>query len=119
MKTGTKVGAKRWGASANHPDCWMQPWAGVVLAKDDPRAWTGTLAFRSTPTREQVQAHIAGLGPDGLKSVTPVLWDFGPHGLKVYWEKTDSLRPYAADVAEWKAALAAEKAERAGLKLVG
>lgn len=119
MKVGTKVGAKRWAYSAAHPDCWLKPWAGVVLAKDDPRAWADTLAFRGTPTQEQVRAHIAAIGPGGLASVTPVLWDFGPHGQKVYWETTAGLRPYADDVAEWADARVERRAELAGLRLVG
>lgn len=116
MNVGTRVGAERWPYSAAHPDCWGQPWAGVVLAKDDPRAWADTLAFRGTPTVEQVREHLARVG--GIPSFVPVLWEFGPDGSRCYWEPVASLRTYAEDVAEWKAAKTAAKAQTRGLKLV-
>lgn len=116
MKTGTKVGAERWPNMGNHPDCWAKPWAGVVLDKEDPRAWADTLAFCGTPTVEQVREHLAKVG--GIPSHTPVLWDFGSFGQRCYWERTESLRPYAEDMAEWKAAHTEAKAKARGLKLV-
>jgi hypothetical protein len=106
IHVGMKVGAERWPYHAAHPGCWGKPWEGVVLAVDDPRAWTDTLAFPGrTPTQEEVSAHVARFTFTGR---TPVLWDFGPHGLKAHWERTESLRPYGEDLAAWEA----ERAER-------
>jgi hypothetical protein len=104
IHVGMTVGAQRWPYQAAHHDCWGKPWAGVVLAVDDPRAWTDTLAFPGrTPTQEEVSEHVARYTFGGR---TPVLWDFGSHGLKPHWERTDSLRPYAEDLADWEVARA-------------
>lgn len=103
---GTEVGAERWANSAAHPDCWLQPWKGVVLEVTDQRAWMGTIAFPTgTPTVAQIRTHLAAVAPS-LTSV-PVLWDFGAYGLKVYWERPAALRRYAVDVELWESARAA------------
>jgi hypothetical protein len=99
---GTEVGAKRW------PGTGGRPWRGVVLAEDDPRAWTGTLAFPNEdqpPTREEAAAHVAKCRAGGYWSgeKVPVLWDFGDE-TRAYWERLEHLRPYADDVAAWEAA---------------
>jgi hypothetical protein len=100
MPVGTRVGAERWPYHAAHPDCWGKPLAGTVLDKADPRAWAGSLAFPgSNPDPKAVRAHVerqeaAGFLQDGK---VPVAWDFG----KVYWERTEKLRTYEADVAAW------------------
>jgi len=44
LPVGAEVGAQRWPYHAAHPDCWWRPWKGVVLALDDPRAWSRTIA---------------------------------------------------------------------------
>ena len=69
---------------------------GTLLADDDPKGWTGSLAFpNGEPTAEEVRAHIARYraqcpdlaAHDATRAV--VAWDFG----KVYHEKADSLFP--------------------------
>lgn len=102
IKPGTKVGAERWAYRAAHPGCWLKPWSGVVLDRDDPRAWEGSIAFPSKrPNREAVRAHVAE-HPSLLQKV-PVLWNFGGEK-RVFWESAANVRPYAEDVAAWKAA---------------
>lgn len=108
MQVGDVVGAERWPYSGAHPDCWGQPWSGVVLAVNDPRAWTNTLRFRGIPSQKAVDAWIAELQARGeVMRHVPVLWDFGSHGLRVWWEQADRLRPYHEDVEAWKVARAA------------
>lgn len=101
MKPGTLVGNHRWPYHGSHPDCWGVPWSGVVLRRDDPMAWNGSLAFGVGPSDPKaVAAHVekhAGL----LADTVPVLWDFGGHSA-VYWERVYRLRPYDEDVAEWE-----------------
>lgn len=98
MTPGTKVGARRWPYQAAHPDCWGKPWSGVVLAIDDPRAWENTITFPGRrPTRAEVAAHLDRVGP--VRGV-PVLWAFSD-GPQVHWERAESLRPYAEDLADW------------------
>jgi hypothetical protein len=107
-KVGQMVGAKRWGWSHAHPSAWMKPWKGKVLARDDPRAWENTLAFPGRrPTKREVKKHLNELKKMGHKlgsDSTPVLWDFGKDGRKVYWENTKKLRPYQKDLEMWKKA---------------
>lgn len=97
IKTGDKVGAHRW------PGDGGKPWAGILLDKDDPRAWAKTIAFPTErPNREKVKAHVAKIIAQGLLSdVVPVLWDFGDCK-RVWWETLKNLRPYADDLAEWE-----------------
>jgi hypothetical protein len=108
LAVGTLVGARRWPYHAAHPDCWGKPWAGTVLAQDDPRAWQGTLAFPcrdgQQPDPDKVREHVAWCREQGLlRDSVPVLWDFGADGPRAMWERLDSVRPYAADLAEWEA----------------
>ena len=83
----------------------------MVIAEDDPRAWTDTLAFSGVPTREQVRAHldwikreVDPLYPDKPESV-PVLWDFGDHGYQVEWEHVGTgqsqCKPFGDDLRLW------------------
>lgn len=73
------------------------PWnhTGVVLALDDVRAWTGTLAFFGpdgyVPPAEQVTAHVEEClrTVPGFARKVPVLWSFG----RVYWERLEALYP--------------------------
>lgn len=119
MKIGSKVGAHRWPYNAAHPDCWGRPWSGVVLEVTDPRAWAGSIAFPSKPTRAQVAAHVAHCEANGsdFSDRAPVLWDFGPNGSSVHWEKVDgtehAIRPYAEDLEAWSAARWEAKAKAA------
>lgn len=65
--------------------------SGVVLARNDPRAWEGSIAFPERPTVAQVDAHIANphIAPFIGKDV-PVAWSFG----KVYWTEVGKLRRF-------------------------
>jgi len=104
---GTLVGARRWPDSHAHPDCWGRPWPGVVVPLDDPRAWQGTLAFPrdELPDAGAVSAHVAACLLRGwLRDRVAVLWDFGSHGSRCYFES--DLRPYAEDLAAWETARA-------------
>jgi hypothetical protein len=99
-KVGDVVGAKRWPYHGQHPETWQKPVAGEVLARDDVRAWVGTIAFPGTPDPSAVTEHVA-VYANVLSSKVPVLWDFGEYR-KVYWELTCCLRPYAEDVESWE-----------------
>jgi hypothetical protein len=81
-----------------HPDCWQRPWKGEVLAHNDPRAWTNTLAFHSTPSQAEVDAHLANLAERGLDVTdkTPVLYCWG-----VAWETAEKVAPYAVILRRW------------------
>ncbi len=114
MKPGTKVGAGRWPYASAHPDCWGKPWAGRVLAVDNPRAWEGTFAFPKVPTQEETTAHVKRHCAR-LTSV-PVLWDFGVDGQKIYWERPEALRSYADDLAAW---FTARNEARGNVRLTG
>jgi hypothetical protein len=58
---------------------------GTVLARDDPRAWAGTLAFpEEKPDPEAVQAHVKRHTPR-LNDKHPVLWDTFSEP-RVYWD---------------------------------
>ena len=81
------------------------PWGGVLLAVDDPRAWKGTIAFpclNGEPLDiEMVRVHIAKCAERGdIITDVPVLWNFKSYS-RVFWEKVDSLHPYADVLAEW------------------
>jgi hypothetical protein len=98
---GTKVGARRWPYHGAHPGCWGRPWAGVVLALDDPRAWAGSIAFpTATPDPAAVTAHVRKCILAGGCTEVPVLWTFGAEQ-KIYWSRPAHLRPYAVDLEEW------------------
>ncbi|RTL26945.1 MAG: hypothetical protein EKK55_06985 [Rhodocyclaceae bacterium] len=106
MKPGDAVGAERWPYQGAHPDCWGPPWRGTLLAVDDPRVWAPTLAvYGQEPTPAAIAEHL-GRWPSRPTSV-PVLWDFGPHGEVIHWERPARLRSYADDAAAWRAARAA------------
>jgi hypothetical protein len=69
---------------------------GTLLADDDPKGWTGSLAFPfGEPSVEDVRAHIASYQARhaDLKAYdatrATVAWDFG----KVYRESAESLFP--------------------------
>lgn len=105
FQVGDVVGAHRWPYISSHPDCWQKPHKGVVLSRDDPRAWAKTIAFSSeNPGPEAIREHLSYCDRQGLlKDVVPVLWDF-PDGQQVYWQQTtgnDALRLYSEDYLEW------------------
>lgn len=95
----------RWPYDHAHPDCWGRPHRGVLLAQNDVRAWTGTLAFHSTPSQAEVDAHLANLAERGIPLTgTPVLYVWG-----VAWETTEKVRPYHEILSMW---LDARRAKR-------
>lgn len=75
----------------------LQPWVhgrhqGTVLAIDDPKAWSGSLAFPGQrPNKVKVSAYVQGCLAQGLlQGKVPVRWSFG----KIHWETLDSLLPW-------------------------
>lgn len=70
---------------------------GTVLAVDDPRAWSCTLAFPyRIPTQKEAtaQARYAQTIPSSEHSESvPVLWNFSASGYqdKIYWESVNAL----------------------------
>mgnify|MGYP000850634417 FL=1 len=66
----------------------QREYTGVVLARNDIRAWTGAVAFDyAEPTQAAVDAHVAWCERMGCLGRVPVAWEFG----KVYWEEPDRL----------------------------
>jgi hypothetical protein len=101
-KPGEAVGGGRWPLSSAHPDVWERPDSGIVLAKNDPRAWEDII-FPGLPSQEEVDQHLATLKRPALTSDdVPVAWSFASG--KVDWESLKSLRPYIEDVAAWEEA---------------
>lgn len=66
---------------------------GTVLARNDPRAWTGSIAFSGrTPTQEEVDAHlahpvVAAVFASEKDARVPIVWDFG----NLYWEPASAV----------------------------
>jgi hypothetical protein len=109
LAPGTIVGAERWPYHHAHPDAWGRPWAGELLAQDDPRAWQGSIAFSARrPGRDAVRRHVAWCraNSEGFDDRVPVLWDFGGEK-KVYWTDRADVRPYTDDLSAWQEARAA------------
>ncbi len=107
---GSKVGAQRWPSYAAHPDCWGRPWSGIVLARHDPRAWHGSIAFfhlGDQLSKAETIPHVLRHW-EHLQTEVPVLWSFvdayGKPTPRVYWEKISSVRPYADDLEAWMCA---------------
>lgn len=113
LAVGSAVGARRWVMIGTGPDPGFPPWRGIVLSKTDPLAWKGSIAFPwvppgALPPQAAVVRHVDQLQSEGLLlDETPVLWDFGDQGTRMFWEKTAYLRSYTEDLAAWRAALAA------------
>ncbi|NEX64408.1 hypothetical protein [Noviherbaspirillum galbum] len=107
MKPGSLVGRSRWPNQNAHPDHWLKPVSGQVLDFCDVRAWANSIDFpEDVPHAGAVMGHALKLKAEGrLDGLTPVLWDFDTHR-RVFWERTDSLRPYDEDVILWRAAKA-------------
>lgn len=104
---GTEVGCKyRWPYHSAHPDCWQPPHKGIVLALDDPRAWSNCLAFPGrTPSQAECTAHVQKCLDSGLlQNDVPVLWTWFDEQ-EVQWDS--KLRPYAEELAAWESARAA------------
>lgn len=66
------------------------------------------MAFPSqAPSKEAVKAHVAKCRasiPGAFEQSVPVLWDFGPYGRVLHWERRENLRPYADDYLDWLSA---------------
>jgi len=78
-----------------------------VLSPEDPLAWRGT-GLGERPTAAQVRAHLDWITRAGLHlTEVPVLWSFDEP--RVYWERPEWLRPYAADHQLWRQALALQR----------
>src|SRR6476620_11140049 len=107
LKVGTLVGAGRWPNQTAYPDRWEKPVAGKVIDFCDIRAWANSVYFPvDNPHPGEVMGLALKLQEQGLlQGLTPVSWDFSTHQ-RVLWEKTSSLRPYAEDLALWRAATA-------------
>jgi len=105
---GTEVGCHyRWPYDHAHPDCWIEPHKGIVLAIDDPRAWRNTLAFPEAsypngPPQELVTTHVERCLKDGLlDDKVPVLWTWThDQSQAVQWDS--ELRPYADELTAWQ-----------------
>lgn len=103
---GTEVGcSSRWPYRHYHPDNWMPPHKGIVLALDDPRAWRGSLAFpNEPPTQEECTDHVVNCCGRGLLfDAVPVLWTSSLNG-EQFMQWDSKLRPYAEELAAWEAA---------------
>lgn len=126
LEVGSAVGAERWPDTYWHGDGWGIPWRGVLLAVDDPRAWAGSgiaAKIPGNPTRAECRAHITHLEKlwaecpatacraPLFSSTVMVLWDFGRGALVVYREDAAKVRSYREDVAAWKLAMEAARAE--------
>ena len=112
-EVGSKVGAMRWPGYGGHPDGWGRPWSGIVLARTDPRAWAGSIAFGDKPSPAEVWSHVIKHW-DLLRDEVPVLWFFqdayGKPYEKIFWSKFNgkphAARPYAEDLQAWMLARA-------------
>lgn len=103
LQVGMEVGAGRWPFVGGHPDNWMPPHKGVLLAEDDPRAWRGTV-LGDDPSPEAIRAHLTWLASERTRYPCalrcPVLWAFNPE--RALWESSASLVPYQTDLAKWR-----------------
>lgn len=103
---GTEVGTpSRWPYRCFHPDCWMPPHKGIVLALDDPRAWKNSLAFpERTPTQEECTKHLEECCNRGLLfDDVPVLWTSSIDGEEfIRWD--NNLHPYDEELKAWEQA---------------
>lgn len=101
IEIGMAVGSGRIPYSASHPDCWRTPWTGIVLARNDRRAWEGTLVFSGLPSQEKVDAHVAYCEMNDLfGNLVPVIWNFGSYQ-KIFWERPETLKPAVEDLADF------------------
>lgn len=66
---------------------------GTVIARNDVRIWSNTLAFHGTPTQEQVDKHIAWCLDNGLSFDHETAIDWGDNCYR--WDDTKQLHPMA------------------------
>jgi len=106
LAPGTLVGARRWPYSHAHPGCWLEPYRGVLLARNDPRAWAFTLfSPNGEPLPDEIDRHVQRCLAEGLLAdVVPVLWDFREHGQHVHWEQLAGVVPAGVDRDNWQRA---------------
>ena len=106
MNPGTEVRTEyRWPYDCAHPDCWQEPWKGILLAPNDPRAWKNTVRFPGRlPEQAEVDQHLADLRQrDTPLTGVPVLYDFDGEA-SVQWEATDKVVPYQQCLLHWRVA---------------
>lgn len=111
FNVGTEVGTEyRWPYDSAHPDCWREPWKGVVLAPHDPRAWTNTVRFPGrVPRQAEVVKHLADLQERSIPLTgVPVLWDFGDEQ-RVWREIAEAVAPYQQCLLHWRVARATKR----------
>ncbi len=115
---GLEVGCEyRWPYDHAHPGCWSPPLKGTVLALDDTRAWTNTLAFPGSmypdgPPQDKVTAHVRRCQGEGLLTESvPVLYHDTEGKAFIQWDRITSLRPYPDEHKRWQEARAARYAE--------
>lgn len=110
LPVGTAVASRhRWPYDSAHPDCWAPPHKGVILAKDDPRAWFDTIAYPSSrypdgPNQAEVSTWVNQCLAEGwLVGRVPVLWTCSMTGQKfVQWEDCEKLAHYYDGLNHWK-----------------
>ena len=120
LRIGMEVGGRRWPYLMSHPDAWLKPWKGVILAQNDPMAWSRCMLFGTRiPEQHEIDKHVSWCHSNGLLSESiPVLWDFGTEQ-KVYWEKITSLSTYEIDCLDWAASRERAYALQAPIRRAG
>jgi len=111
FNVGTEVSTEyRWAYDSAHPDCWREPWNGILLAPNDPRAWQNTVRFPGRlPEQAEVDKHLADLQARNIPLTgVPVLWDFGDEQ-RVGWETADKVVPYQQCLLHWRVARATKR----------
>jgi hypothetical protein len=111
MNPGTEVSTEyRWPYDAAHPDCWQEPWKGILLAPNDPRAWQNTVRFPGRlPEQAEVDQHLADLHQrDTPLTAVPVLYDFDGEA-SVQWETPDKVVPYHQCLLHWRVVRAVKR----------
>ena len=111
FNVGTEVSTEnRWPYDSAHPDCWREPWKGIQLAPNDPRAWQNTVRFPGRlPEQAEVDKHLADLRERNIPLTgMPVLWEFGDEQ-RVGWETADKVVPYQQCLLHWRVARATKR----------
>jgi hypothetical protein len=117
LQIGARVGARRWPYSAAHPDCWEPPLHGILLPRNEPRAWAKTLAFADDPpSQAAVDRHVQWcLGQGLLRDSVPVQWSLAS-GVVIRWQSIASLVPAEEDLGAWVLERAAARHAEASRK---
>jgi hypothetical protein len=112
LQIGDRVGARCWPYSAAHPDCWELPLHGILLPRNEPRAWANTLAFvDDQPSQAAVDRHLQWCLAHGLlRGIVPVQWSL-TSGVVIRWQSITSLVPAEEDLCAWVLERAARHAE--------